>query len=364
VRRFALILALSALAVAAPRAAAAGPPAARYLQLAESGIAQANHWRDAAADWFYETNPQQPYPLLTIWGAVELLQGVDAVELVDPTPAHARQVNWFARKAEAFWNQAQRGYVPYVGWKSPSAELWFDDNGWLGLAFISAYQATGNRRYLSDAERAFDFILARGWDSRRGGLWWTTTRRQKSGEALAAGSLLGALLYQLDHRAGELRAAQMFVDWAQRHDFKSGVGLYGSMSAHGNSAVDYIQAPLIYAQYLLCQESRQDSYCQRAATVADDAVRSYGVRLNYAPQYDAIYLQWMLAYGKATGDDRFLSMAEQNADAAAAHASLHGLWLGSWWGGPIGDPQTSPGMLRTVGATTNLFAWLAYYAAG
>jgi hypothetical protein len=57
-------------------------------------------------------------------------------------------------------------------------------------------------------------------------------------------------------------------------------------------------------------------------------------------------------------------MAEQNADAAAAHASLHGLWLGSWWGGPIGDPQTSPGMLRTVGATTNLFAWLAYYAAG
>jgi hypothetical protein len=72
----------------------------------------------------------------------------------------------------------------------------------------------------------------------------------------------------------------------------------------------------------------------------------------------------MMAYGQATGEPYWLSLAQVNAAAAATHAaSGHGLWLTSWWGGAIADPETHPSMLRTAAATTSLFAWLELYSA-
>lgn len=57
---------------------------------------------------------------------------------------------------------------------------------------MDAYRATGEARYLRDADRALSFALAAGWDQRAGGLWWNTGHPYKSGEALAANSWLAA----------------------------------------------------------------------------------------------------------------------------------------------------------------------------
>ncbi len=74
-------------------------------------------------------------------------------------------------------------------------------------------------------------------------------------------------------------------------------------------------------------------------------------------------MQWMMAYGQATGESYWLTLAEVNAAAAAANAANgQGLWLSSWWGGAIADPETHPNMLRTMGATTSLFAWVGVYS--
>jgi hypothetical protein len=73
----------------------------------------------------------------------------------------------------------------------------------------------------------------------------------------------------------------------------------------------------------------------------------------------------MMAYGRATGESRWLHVAEINATAAAHHAANgQGLWLGDWWGGGIPDPETHPDMFRTMAATTSLFAWVGVYASG
>jgi hypothetical protein len=132
---------------------------------------------------------------------------------------------------------------------------------------------------------------------------------------------------------------------------------------------DYVQGPLIYTQYLLCRDGQGEGYCVRsgrvAATMAEQHAIGTGYRDDFGPEYDAIYLQWMMAYGQATGEQYWLNAAKLNAAAAASNASDgngSGLWLSSWWGGPITDPETHPRMLRTVAATTSLFAWLSVYA--
>jgi len=98
-----------------------------------------------------------------------------------------------------------------------------------------------------------------------------------------------------------------------------------------------------------------------AATLAETNVTREGYRYNYGPEYDTVYLQWMMAYGQATGDPYWLKLAQLNAASAGSHAAA-GEWLASWWGGPIADPETHPDMFRTMAATTSLFAWVAYYS--
>ena len=355
--------ATSARSQAAPVAPAAS---ARYLALAEQGITgQSRRWQTPTDHWYCEylhcSTARNPYPLLTIWGIVRMFESVDAVALAQPTAAHRGAVDRLAGQAYSlYWNRYLHGFDPYPGDDYPAAQAWFDDNGWLGLSFYDAYRATGERRWLTDAQSAFSFIAARAWDGARG-MWWNTQHSQHSGEALAAGSLLGVLLSGATRNRRDLARARTWIDWANGHDIV-GDGLYGSMNPGRDTFVSYVEAPLIYAQYRLCQATGVQAYCARAARTAATLKRVYGVAYTLAPLYDSIFMQWMMAYGTATHDAHWVAVAQANAAAATRHATNRsGLWLGSWWGGRIGDPNTDPGMFRTMAGTTSLYAWLAYY---
>jgi Glycosyl hydrolase family 76 len=343
------------------------PPARNYLRLAKAGLAKAARWK--THDWYCEyLHCSGTYPLATIWGAVGLFETVDGLQLADPTAAHRRSVVRIADAAEHYWDPGVGGYAPYPGNGSAGTEVWFDDNGWLGLAFYNAYEATNSARYLEDAQRAFRFVSSKGWDfAAGGGMWWNTYHPYHSGPALASDTLLGTLLYLADHQSWQLKDVDTYVGWANAHDIGGERKEYLERENDPSSVIDYVQAPLIYAQYLLCQDGQGAGLCVRAgrlaATLSEQSVNKHGYRYNYGPEYDAIFMQWMMAYGQATGDPYWLRLAEVNAAAATKHAyNANGLLLGSWWGGPIDDPETKANMLRTDSATTSLFAWIDYYA--
>ena len=94
------------------------------------------------------------------------------------------------------------------------------------------------------------------------------------------------------------------------------------------------------------------------------ALDRFGYLLDFSPQYDAIYLQWMLALYGLEGDPVLYRLAADNArDAQVRAAGSGGLYLLSWNGGTLPPRYAMPGMLQTQAATTSLFAWLAVYAA-
>jgi len=193
-------------------------------------------------------------------------------------------------------------------------------------------------------------------------MWWNTQHSQHSGEALAADSLLGAMLYKSTRDSADLDRARQWVAWANAHDVVDD-GLYGSLNPGDDTFVSYVEAPLIYAQYLMCQETGVQQYCARAARLSTAMTQVYGTAYTLAPLYDSIFMQWMMAYGQASGQRYWLALAQLNAAAAATNAAnQQGLWLSSWWGGAIADPETHPNMLRTEAATTSLFAWTALYS--
>jgi hypothetical protein len=356
----------------APQSALAWPAPAistsqqGYLALAQAGVAQARkHWWDPRRGWYdSRLDDRARYPLATIWDSVPLFESLDAIAIVAPTAANRRALARFAAGAERYLNRGLRpraGYSPYPGDREANTETWFDDNGWWGIAFVEAYHATGTHRYLADAERALHYIASAGWDPEGGGIWWDTEHPYKSGPALAADTLLAALIYQQDQSAFALAQAQRFIAWANASDFSSAEGLYADSSVNV-TPVDYVEAPLIYAQALLCRLTSTPADCTRAQQIKAASLHRFGYMLDFSPQYDAIYLQWMLALYELEGDRTLYQLAAANAGAAQAHAANgEGLYLLSWSGGTLSAIDAEPGMLQTQAATTSLFAWLAVY---
>jgi hypothetical protein len=253
------------------------------------------------------------------------------------------------------------GYSPYPGDRAANTQTWFDDNGWWGLGFVNAYLATGSRRWLSDAQRALSYIAAAGWDRSTGGIWWNTEHPYKAGAALASDTLLATLLYQHTHSRFALAQARRFLAWGSTSGFSSGDRLYAGSSINPEPA-DYIEGPLIYAQALLCRLTAVTSECQHAERLKATALTRFGYLLDFSPQYDAIYLQWMLALYSLDHDRTLYALAADNALNAQTRAlDGHGLYLRSWNGEILSAQDASPGMLQTHAATTSLFAWLAIY---
>src|SRR5271169_1503007 len=97
----------------------------------------------------------------------------------------------YAGLIESFYlGQNQQGW--YAGY--------YDDECWMTLALIRAYDLTTNTTYLSQAEAIYADVEG-GWDNTCcgptvGGVWWDKAHTQKATASNAGAALAGALLYE------------------------------------------------------------------------------------------------------------------------------------------------------------------------
>src|SRR5436305_1698981 len=374
-RRTAACAAVAALALAALALAPSAPASSLhrtsndFLTLANQGIhdARGAFWNSHERWYNDRVNDGDQCPLATVWSLTPLFEAVDGVAIADPSKSKRWAVRNFATFAERYWNGDLRphgGYSPYPGDHGADNHVWFDDNSWWGLAFVDAYRATHNRRFLGDARRASDFVDASGWDRGGGGMWWETQHRGHSLEALAAASALAAEIYEQAGGSKYRGRALKYIHWADDHakrgeDF--GHGLYESRT---QPVMTYVEGSMLGAHLALCRKGDRNA-CSRAEEIAG-AARSWwpDALPNFGPQFDTIFFRYVIQLGQYDGNPRWWDWARQNADAAVRHALAGNLYLKFWDGSSVTASQHSSllmryGQIQTHSAAVELFSWLA-----
>jgi hypothetical protein len=397
---------------------------ARYLRAANTGVKQTNRWWNRGRHWY--SSVLGGSNVASLWGIVPLFEALNGLAIATPSHRHLRALNRFARGAERYLNPSLEpvpGFGPKPGQREPGKTTWFDDNGWWGLAFLDAYRATGNPRYLFDAEIAQQFISVSGWDStpgRPGGIWWNTNHSFYAGESLAGGTLLSARLYALTHEQHYLDDALKYIAWGDVWLTDPTTGLYarlrkpntygttsgsaarGTTAATAAAAADqlalsanpdeaakleaagqatpapgeaqpafnnyppfaplpmpYVNGPMILAHRIICDQTGKQSYCQRARQLAATTLRVYR-RFWMGPQFDFWYVRTMLEFAQLDQGGNWYGIAQRSARSALHRArDGQGLYLRTWYGKKAARANAPEGSLQLHAANAALFAWMA-----
>ncbi len=160
---------------------------------------------------------------------------------------------------------------------------YYDDDGWWALAWIAAFDLTGEARHLNLA-RALFAGMAAGWDDAcGGGLWWTRRKTYKNAIPNELFLLIAGRLHQRAAGPGG------YLDWALREwQWFQASGLIGpaglvndGLTAHclnnGQTTWTYNQGVIIGGLAVLYEITGDDAYLAQAEAIAAAALRDLTV---------------------------------------------------------------------------------------
>jgi predicted alpha-1,6-mannanase (GH76 family) len=287
-------------------------------------------------------------------------------------------------KSTGWWNAANAltaviGYIAHTGDASRRPVLattfrrargrhpdfvntFFDDNGWWGLAWVAAYDLTGQSAYLDAARTIFDRNLA-GWDGVcGGGMWWNIKRTYKNAITNELFLTLAAQLHQ--RTPGD----QDYLGWALRTwewltgraligpDGLVNDGLTAGCANNGGTAWTYNQGVILGGLAALYDITGDRDYLGHGEFIADAALAGLtdagGILTEPcelsadgcngdATQFKGIFARYLHEFCQRSGKRAYREFLIANANSVWDRARNPADQLGLRWGGPFDRADAS-----------------------
>ncbi|MDI3340937.1 MAG: glycoside hydrolase family 76 protein [Sphaerobacter sp.] len=268
---------------------------------------------------------------------------------------------------ERYWNEQSRPPAYDSGvrdWRGGGGDQFSDDNEWIGLALLRAYQLSWDATALQRAWDVFAFVRS-GWDDdpshpMPGGLYWTraTWTCDRNTVSTAPGALLALRLYERSGEEPYLAWARRMYDWVYG-TLRSPAGLYWDhIDLAGQierTYWSYNQGTMIGAGVLLYRATGGTRYLEDAQRTAQAALAYYGADEHLdaqRPAFNAIFLENLLLLDAAAPEPAYRELLWAYAERTWATRRDPATGLIAL------DPGRPPELLHQAGMV-RLFALLA-----
>lgn len=307
------LLALCLLSALTPRfAAAQGKPDFKAWGLATMGQIETEYAmpsRALYADAIYPDKPHRKDPAF-MWGCGVQLTALAAAAREDKA-TYLPLLRRYVTGMDVYWSKADPvpGYDVLPGPKQP--DRYYDDNEWVVMGLLEAYEVTGDAADLDRAEKTFKFVMSGEDNQLGGGLYWHEQEKKSKNTCSNGPAIVAALrLYMVTHKPDYLDIAKRLYTWTNAH-LQDTDGLYwDNVKLDGKIEkfkFTYNTALMLRADALFHKITGEQKYLDEAERVAK-AAEAYWIKKETGAMADS----GMFAHHLC---EAFYAVAQEDNDA-------------------------------------------------
>lgn len=264
---------------------------------------------------------QKHNPHAWLWPMCALVQAANEMETLEPLKQHLKPVE---QAIEQYYSDKPpfAAYQDYVT-KERASSRFYDDNQWIAIAYLDAYERTKKRRYLEKSEMICRFML-NGLDTvTGGGIYWKEGEfKSKNTCSNGPGILVLLQLYKITHKAQYLNTALAIYQWTNKY-LQAPTGVYYDNISTvnlkiGKATYTYNTGTMLQANVLLYQLTLDKKYlveAQRVALAGREHFFKRGRLPNGNYWFNAVMLRGYEALYKVDHNKAWIDFYIEDADA-------------------------------------------------
>jgi len=235
---------------------------------------------DASEGLFLETNDPKhnDKPHSFLWPVCALIQASNEMEELDRS---GKYMNPVKKAIDQYYNTnpPAPGYQAYVVKEEADARF-YDDNQWIAIAYLDAYNRTGDKKYLDLSKEIYRFMLT-GYDEiSGGGLYWKEgDKTTKNTCSNGPGILIALQLYKITKESQYLDTAQMLYKWTNKHLLSPEGIYYDAVKLPGlkidSATYTYNTGTMLQSNVLFYQVTGDKAYLHEARRIAKAARKHF-----------------------------------------------------------------------------------------
>ena len=219
---------------------------------------------------------QKPHSFL--WPLCALLQATNEMEVLNPSGCYMKPVE-LAISHYYNANPPMGAYQAYVSTEELDTR-YYDDNQWLGIAFIDAYSRTKKKEYLNLATGIYRFMMT-GYDTITGGgiYWREGDKSSKNTCSNGPGIVLALQLHLATEDRKYLDTALLLYKWTNKYLLSKNRLFFDAIKTKDLSVdkaiYTYNTGTMLQSNVLLYRITKQKQYLDEACSIADAAEKFF-----------------------------------------------------------------------------------------
>ncbi|MEO8819687.1 MAG: glycoside hydrolase family 76 protein [Ginsengibacter sp.] len=260
------------------------------------------YFYDADNSLYYETNHVRPNEKKHsyLWPLCALMQAANEEEVLYPSTDFMTPV---MKAIHQYYSDIPPApaYQSYVT-KEEKDSRFYDDNQWIAIACLDAYNKTHDKKYFDIAKMIYRFMMT-GYDTLSGGgLYWREDKKDSKNTCSNGPGIIVALkLYKIAKQKNYLNAALLLYNWVNHH-LQAPDGLYYDNIKIPSLKIDsamytYNTGTMLQSNVLLYEITKDKKYLNEAERIASAAkqhfYKNYKLPGNY--WFNAVLLRGEIA---------------------------------------------------------------------